>query len=73
MDFIKDLIASRGTQLLARYAANGLIALGTKFALTISVDDANATGKVAAAFVGAGACWAIDHFSHAAQAADVAK
>lgn len=69
MDLLKDLISNRGVQLLARYGGNALMALGTKYAVEVSADDANAAAKIAAAFVGAGICWLIDHYSHAKQAA----
>ncbi len=69
LDFIKDLISNRGVQLIARYGANGLIALGTKLAITVAPDDANAAAKVGGAFACAGVLWLIDHWSHREQKA----
>lgn len=67
MKIIKDVISSRGVQILARYFANLLILAGTNFHLTIPDDDANKTATVVATFLGAVVCWFIDHFSHSVQ------
>lgn len=67
MDYLKELIATRGVQLLARYAANGLMLLAGKYAFAASQDDVNATAHLAATAVAALACWTIDHYSHSKQ------
>lgn len=64
---LKDLIATRGAQLIARYAANALIALATKYAITLDLSDATSFSKVIGAFSAAGICWLIDHWSHSKQ------
>jgi hypothetical protein len=68
MDFLKDLIATRGVQLIARYAGVGLVALGTKLSVELTPDQVSNTSSAVAAFVAAGICALIDHFSHAKQA-----
>lgn len=68
MDFIKDMIATRGAQLLARYVAMGLVALATKLGVELNADDASGGAKVVGVLVAAGICSVIDHFSHKKQA-----
>ena len=68
MDYIKELIATRGVQLMARYAANGLMLLAGKYAFAASQDDVNATAHLAATAVAALACWAISSRTVAASA-----
>lgn len=70
MGVIRDLIATRGAQLIARYAAMGLIALGTKLAVNADAAQTAASANEIAAFVVAGILALIDHYSHAAQATD---
>ena len=64
---LKELIATRGVQLLARYGGIGLVALGTKLAITVDPAAAATTSQTLAAFIGAGVLMLIDHFSHAQQ------
>lgn len=68
MDFIVDLLKTRGAQLIARYGATGLVALGTKLSVTVDPTNANATAETVAAFIVAGILALVDHFSHAKQA-----
>ena len=68
MDFLKDLIATRGAQLLARYVGVGVTALATKFSVEVNPEDTEGFAKVIGVFVVAGLCFAIDHFSHKKQA-----
>lgn len=68
MDFIKDLITKRGTQLIARYAAMGVVYLSAKAG--VQTPDAQIAGvsEWVAGLVVAGVLILIDHFSHAKQA-----
>lgn len=65
---IKDLISTRGVQLIARYSGVGITALATKFSMEVKPEDADGFSKVIAVFIVGGICFAIDHFSHAKQA-----
>src|SRR5689334_13254190 len=66
-DFLKSFIGSRGVQIIARYAGNGLTAAATYFHLTIAADDQAKTATVLGTIAAAGLCWVIDHISHAIQ------
>jgi len=68
MDFITDLIKTRGAQLISRYAAMGVIYVSAK--IGVSTPDAQVAGvsEWVAGLVVAGVLIAIDHFSHAKQA-----
>jgi hypothetical protein len=64
---IRNVIATRGAQLVARYAAIGLVALGTKLSVACSAADVNTTAQTIGAFTIAAVLVVIDHYSHAKQ------
>lgn len=68
LETIRALIATRGTQLIARYVAIGVTALGTKLAMDPASVNANGTAEAVASFVVAALLLAIDHYSHKEQA-----
>ena len=68
MDFIKDLLLTRGVQVGSRYIGQGLTALATYLHVTGDPATVNTSAGFIASLVGAGLGIAIDHFSHAKQA-----
>lgn len=71
LDTIKDLLKTRGAQLLARYAAMGLVALATK--LGVEVKDAESAGMAVATLVVGAILLGIDHWAHKEIKKDEAK
>lgn len=68
-DSIKALIATRGVQLLSRYAGVGLTWLAAQAHLTPQTGEVDTTATFVASLVGAAVCFVIDHFSHSEQKA----
>ena len=69
MDFLKDIISTRGAQLVARYAGVGLTALGTYLGATIPAANLSSVAETVGALVVAAVLFAIDHWSHKEQKA----
>lgn len=71
-DTIKDLLTSRGSQLIARYAGIGLVWLASKEGVVFSADQlTNFSSGLALLVIGA-ICFGIDHFVHNTNAAAAA-
>ena len=66
-DGIKMLISSRGVQLVSRYIGMGLVWLAGQVHLVPKAGEVDSSSTFIASLVGAAVCFAIDHFSHAAQ------
>lgn len=67
-DTIKDLLKTRGVQLLSRYVGIGASMLGTKLGVELPPDGTQGFSTVVALFVVGGLCLAIDLWSHKKQA-----
>jgi hypothetical protein len=67
LDDLKALLATRGAQLMARYVATLLVALGARASISIDANNATACAGVIAQFVVAGILYAIDHWAHSEQ------
>ncbi len=67
MEFIKDLIKTRGGQLVSRYAGVGLAALAVKMNVVLSPEDSAGFANVIGVAVVALIMFGIDHWSHAKQ------
>ena len=64
-DTIKDLLITRGPQLIARYTGMALVSLGTYIGATAKPEDIGVTANLIATFGIAGICAIVDHFLHA--------
>lgn len=73
MDFVHDLITSRGSQLLSRYVGMGLVALLTKLHYAPAEGEVLSTSNLIAGLVVSGILIVIDHYAHGVQKADDAK
>ena len=67
MGTIKNMIASRITQLAVRYVSTGLVALGTYLGVQNSQADVQSCSGVLASFIAAAVGMLVDHYSHALQ------
>ena len=66
-DLVRQLITTRVPQLVARYAAIGLVALASKLSVNLDTTNVQATSQVVGALVVAALLLIVDHFSHGKQ------
>lgn len=64
LDFLRNFIAQRGTQILARYLGMLFAALAANLGANI---DTNGAAVPLASLAVAGLLWVLDHYSHAKQ------
>lgn len=72
-DFIKQIISTRGVQLLSRYLGTALFSLATYLGVTFDADTTNKAVLVVATCLIALVCKGIDLLSHKMQEAETAK
>ena len=67
-DTLKDLLKTRGVQLMSRYVGMGAGMLGVKLQTELPADAVQGFSTVVSLFVVGGLCLAIDLWSHRKQA-----